>query len=63
MANVLVFKLYLLEFKLLGSMEWNEIRIDQCETRRGQVTCPDCRESSRLEVERREDNFLLVFYT
>lgn len=63
MAIVLVFKLPLLDFKLLGSEECNEVRIDRWETRRGQVSCSDCRESSRLEVERREDNFLLVFYT
>lgn len=63
MAIVLVFKLPFLDFKLWGSMERNEFRIDRCETQRGQVSCSDCRESSRLQVERREDNFLLVFYT
>lgn len=63
MATVLVSKLPLLDFKLLGSMEWNEVRIDRWQTRRGRVSCSDCRESSCLEVGRREDNFLLVFYT
>lgn len=61
MAVVLDCKLPLLDFTLLGSAEGNEFRIDRGETRRGQVS--GCRESSRLEGERREDNFLLVFYT
>lgn len=44
-------------------MEWNEFRIDWCETRRGRVSCSGCRESSVLEAERREDNFLQVSYS
>lgn len=50
-------------FYAVGSMEWNEFRIDRHESWRGQVSCPGCRESSLLDVERREDNFLQVSYT
>lgn len=50
-------------FYAVGSMEWNEFRIDRCESRRGQVSCPACRESLLLDVERKEDNFLQVCCT
>lgn len=44
-------------------MDWNEFRIDWCETWRCRVSCSGCRESSALEAERREDNFLQVSYS